>query len=160
MDADALNLLAEKPEWCRLFQENPDREVILTPHMGELSRLTGEPVAVLKENPVEYGRKLSEQSGAVVVVKDAVSCICRKEGSICVNVCGNSGMATAGSGDVLAGIIGGLLAQKMPAFEAASLGCYIHGKAGEKAAEEVGEYGCMAGDIIDRGLVHILKKLV
>lgn len=160
MDADALNLLAEKPEWCRLFQENPDREVILTPHMGELSRLTGEPIAVLKEKPVEYGRKLSEQSGAVVVVKDAVSCICRKEGSICVNVCGNSGMATAGSGDVLAGIIGGLLAQKMPAFEAASLGCYLHGKAGEKAAEEVGEYGCMAGDIIDRGLVHILKKLV
>ena len=85
-----------------------------------------------------------------MAAKDARTFICGEKGGICVNLSGNSGMATAGSGDVLAGIVAGLLAQGMDAFRAAAVGAYIHGRAGDAAAALRGEHACMAGDIIEQ----------
>lgn len=151
IDADALNLLAESDRLRSKLakQGSRGRGIVLTPHMGELARLTGKPIPELKENPSGYAGELARQLHAVVVAKDARTFICRKKGSCCVNLTGNSGMATAGSGDVLAGIIGGLLAQGESPFRAACVGAYLHGRAGDAAAEMLGEHGCMAGDIIE-----------
>ena len=149
IDADGLNLLAEHSELTDFlqYQEPGKRKMILTPHMGELSRLTGIPVQELKDNTAGYAEKLAERLHAVVAAKDARTFVCREMGSTCVNLTGNNGMATAGSGDVLSGIIGGLLAQGMEPFEAASVGVYLHGMAGDRVSAEIGEYSCMAGDI-------------
>lgn len=152
IDADGLNLLAEhvdlQEKLCR--QCMAGRKLILTPHVGELSRLMGITVADLKMDLSRYGKELAEKLHAIVVAKDARTFTCREKGSVCVNIYGNSGMATAGSGDVLAGLIAGLTAQGMDAFEAAGVGVYLHAKAGDKVALEIGEHACMAGDICDR----------
>lgn len=155
LDADALNLLAQYREIAEALAEQGrcGRQIILTPHVGELSRLTGIGVRELKENLAQAAQALAEKLHAVVAAKDARTLVCRERGdfpagSICLNRTGNSSMATAGSGDVLTGMIAGLLAQGMEAFEAASVGVYLHGKAGERAAELLGEHGVMAGDII------------
>lgn len=149
IDADGLNLMAEYSELAGILenQKSEKRKVILTPHMGELSRLTGISIPDLKENPERAAKALAVRLHAVVAAKDARTFICREKGSTCVNLTGNSGMATAGSGDVLAGIIGGLLAQGMDPFEAASVGVYLHGIAGDRVSAKIGEHGCMAGDI-------------
>ena len=158
IDADGLNLLAEHVQLRNLCREagKGGRKIILTPHMGELSRLTGKPVAVLKECPADYGRELAEELGAVVVAKDARTLVCAGSEKVYVNLTGNSGMATAGSGDVLAGMLGALLAQGMKPYEAACAGVYLHGAAGDRAASELGEYGCMAGDLVT--LCHVMKE--
>lgn len=149
IDADGLNLLAEDRA---LFEElgirgKAGRSIVLTPHAGELSRLTGVPVGGLKRDLAGHGMKLAEQVHGVVAAKDARTFICGEKRPVCVNLTGNSGMATAGSGDVLTGMIAGLLAQGMDAFRAASVGVYLHGMAGDAAAERLGEHACMAGDI-------------
>lgn len=151
IDADGLNLLAEnKTLLDELAGQGRDgRPIILTPHVGELSRLTGKSVPVLKENLLGSGKALARQLHAIVVAKDARTFTCRPEGSDCVNLRGNSGMATAGSGDVLTGMIIGLLAQKMDAFSAASIGVSLHACAGDMVAGKIGEHACMAGDIIN-----------
>lgn len=149
IDADALNLLAENPELEKelVCSGRNGRTVVLTPHVGELSRLMKKPVEELKKQLWHYGRELSRELAAVVVAKDAETFICRETGSICVNVHGNSGMATAGSGDVLTGIIAGLLGQRMEPFEAAGRAVYLHARAGDCAAAQLGEHACMAGDL-------------
>lgn len=152
LDADGLNILAEQEDLQKELakQGTEGRSIILTPHVGELSRLMKLPIMELKEDLSLYGKQLAEQLRAVVVAKDARTFTCRAGGAICVNVCGNSGMATAGSGDVLTGVVAGLLAQGMEAFEAASVGVYLHARAGDMVAGERGEYACMAGDIIEK----------
>ena len=151
IDADGLNLLALRPELAGLVREQGigGRRFILTPHVGELARLTGKPVGVLKENLADFGRGLAKELHAVVVAKDARTFICAADGPVCVNLSGNSGMATAGSGDVLTGVITGLMAQGMEPFRAASVGAYIHGLAGDIAADQYGEHACTALDIVD-----------
>ena len=148
IDADGLNLLSEHPELQKLLK---DRQVILTPHVGELSRLTGLPVDRLKERLWEHGMALAASLGVTVVAKDARTCTCAPEHPVCLNIRGNSGMATAGSGDVLTGILAGLWAQDSACgnFQTACLGVYIHAAAGDLAAAAKGEYGCMAGDIAE-----------
>ncbi len=152
IDADGLNLLAKnlKPAEVLARQGGEGRGLVLTPHVGELSRLTGTAIQKLKKNLPGYGRDLAERFHGVLVAKDARTFVCRERGSTCVNLSGNSGMATAGSGDVLAGVIGGRLAQGMRPCEAACVGAYLHGKAGDSASGELGEHGCMAGDIAER----------
>jgi len=152
VDADGLNLLAGHPEWKGVLsrQGAEGRAVILTPHMGELSRLIGEPISECSRNPMLRGGQLASGFHAVVAAKDARTFICAEGHQICVNLSGNSGMGTAGSGDVLAGIIAALLAQGMDAFEAAAVGVYVHGRAGDRVSEEIGEYACMAGNIAER----------
>lgn len=151
IDADGLNLLAENTELQHLLaaQEEKDRRTVLTPHVGELSRLTGVSVKELKQSLLHHGTELARRLHVIVTAKDARTFVCRESGSAYVNLCGNSGMATAGSGDVLAGITGVLLAQMDDAFTAAALAVYLHGKAGDKAASMKGERGCMAGDIVE-----------
>lgn len=152
IDADALNLLAENRELAEelALQGKGGRDIILTPHVGELSRLTGISVAELKSALPEHGRNFSEKINAVVVAKDARTYICAPGKKICANLRGTSGMATAGSGDVLTGCIAGLLAQNMEAFEAASAGVYASALAGEAAAEAKSEYAMTAMDIADK----------
>lgn len=125
------------------------REIVLTPHVGELSRLTGKSISELKEDLAAHGSLLASELHAVTVAKDARTYICREGEPVCLNIRGNSGMATAGSGDVLAGCILGLMAQGEEAFRAASVGVYAHAIAGDVAAQVHGEHGCMAGDIAE-----------
>lgn len=146
IDADGLNLIAKTPPLKEEIR-NRKEAVILTPHVGELSRLTGEDIGTLKSNLPHYASKFSEELNVILVAKDARTFVCAKERPTCVNLRGNSGMATAGSGDVLAGVIGGLLAQRMEPFAAAAVGVYVHACAGEAAAKQLGEYSVMAGDI-------------
>lgn len=151
IDADGLNLLALRPDLAGFIRKQgaAGRQFVLTPHVGELARLTGRPVEDLKVDLAGFGHTLASDLNAVVVAKDARTFTCAAKGTLCVNLSGNSGMATAGSGDVLAGVIAGLMAQGMESFEAASVGVYIHGCAGDAAASLCGEHACTALDILD-----------
>lgn len=151
IDADALNILARDSGMQKqlALQGEKGREIIITPHMGELHRLTGKSMEQLKADPVNAARAMAAALHCIVVSKDARTLICGESGRICMNTSGNSGMATAGSGDVLTGMIGGLLVQGMEAFQAAGIGAYLHGLAGDEAIRIKGEHGLMAGDIID-----------
>lgn len=145
LDADALNLLAENADLRRLVQAGAS--VIVTPHPGEMSRLTGKSVqeilAWLPETAMEFAKAL----GVICVLKDARTVV--TDGNrLYINTSGNNGLATGGSGDVLTGILCGLLAQGMAPFEAACLGVYLHGLAGDAAAERVGQRGMTAGDVV------------
>lgn len=152
IDADGLNLLAEHPELRKALadQGKEGRAVILTPHVGELARLVGTDIDQCSQNIPFYGSKLAAELHATVAAKDARTFVCGEGRPIYVNVSGNSGMASAGSGDVLAGVITAFLAQGMEAFEAAAAGVYIHGTAGDAVAARLGEFACMAGDIAEQ----------
>ncbi len=150
IDADGLNLLAEEPDLPELLSQRK-RPAILTPHVGELKRLLheSEKTESFKILLHEKAKMLAHKLHTVVVAKDAVTCICAEDHPICVNASANSGMATAGSGDVLAGVIAGLLAQGLSPYEAACKGVRLHALAGGRAVKAHGEHGCMAGDIAD-----------
>lgn len=160
IDADGINLLAEHPKLLDALsrQGAAGREILLTPHIGELLRLYGAlfgeentPAMIeCKLSAADYAMRAAKKLGAVVAAKDARTFVCREGRPVCLNTAGNSGMATAGSGDVLAGILTGLIAQGENAFEAACKGTRIHGIAGDLAAAELGEHGVMAGDICRR----------
>jgi NAD(P)H-hydrate epimerase len=143
IDADGLNAIAANPN---AFPKNT-WQFVLTPHPKELSRLISKSVAEIQVDRVSAARSAADKFGAVVVLKGAHTVIAGPDNQLFINVTGDSGMATAGSGDVLSGIIGGLLAQGLEPFEAAVTGVYIHGFAGDIASEEVGETGIVAGDI-------------
>ncbi len=149
IDADALNLLSENPEWIKLLPEN----TILTPHPKEFERLApGVPPEYRGRNG--YSRHLLQMEFAqkhklIVVLKGANSSIAFPDGSCWFNTTGNPGMATAGSGDVLTGIILSLLGQGYSPAESALLGVYLHGLAGDLAAEASSEESLIAGDIIE-----------
>ena len=150
LDADGLNCVASHPYLTRYFTEN----IIITPHMGEMSRLTSVPIADLKKDPLEEARAYSAHYGAVCVLKDAVTVITDKDGAAWINRSGCSAMAKGGSGDVLTGVIAGLLAWGMDGAEAAAFGVYVHGRAGEYAAAALGENSVLATDLAD----SILKE--
>ena len=121
---------------------------ILTPHPKEFCTISGWTMAELKEDFLQKVKQFAEEQGGFVVGKDARTCV--SDGNECyVNISGNSGMATGGSGDVLAGAIGGLAAQGMSCFEAAKAAVYLHGLAGDRYKEKYGEHGMMARDLID-----------
>lgn len=145
IDADALNVLAGQTE----ILEGVTRPVILTPHPGEFARLTG-----LKTADVQADRELlaagfARKAEPLVVVLKGAGTVVTDGRQTYVNTTGNPGMATGGAGDVLTGIIAALLAQRAPAFEAAQLGAYVHGVAGDIARDHDGEIGMIAGDIVD-----------
>ena len=145
IDADGLNMLAEKK--ALMDQLTPNH--ILTPHMGEMSRLTGKDIAEIKADPVKAAADFVARFPVTLVLKDARTVIASSAGSdICINTCGNSGMATGGSGDVLSGVIGGLLAQKFNPSRAACLGVLMHACAGDRAAAKLGERAVTAGEIL------------
>ena len=150
IDADGINLLAETMELQKELTQASGRTIIMTPHVGEFAGLYGCTVAEVKKEIFEKTKELAERLGCVMVCKDArtVVAACDRE-EIYLNVNGNDGMATAGMGDVLTGIIAGLLAQGMTATEAATAGVYIHAAAGDRAAEKWGHYALMAGNVMD-----------
>lgn len=162
LDADALNLLAE--ESGRMLAEElraqgaEGRVILLTPHVGELSRLLKRTTSECKDDLPACAKILAKRFHAVAVAKDARTVVCKEQGACYLNTTGNSGMATAGSGDVLTGVILGLLAQGMDAPEAATCGVYLHGMAGDLAAGLHTEYGVMAGDIAECLIKNQNKK--
>lgn len=150
MDADALNLIAEDAELYRLASNfgRDGKQLIITPHMGEFARLFKSDIRDCKEHILQYPAELAKRLHCTVICKDARS-IVADTGSkkIYINMSGNDGMATAGSGDVLAGILGAVLSYKMDGFETAIAGTYIHGRAGDTVAERIGRYSMVASDI-------------
>lgn len=145
LDADALNCLAGDGGAFRRCRA----PLVITPHPGEMSRLTGLPTGTVQADRQAVAADFSRRFGVVTVLKGHRTVITDPAGHCRFNESGNPGMATAGSGDVLAGVIGGLLAQSLPAFEAACLGACLHGLAGDLAAREKGEISLVAGDILD-----------
>ena len=143
IDADALNIIAAKPE---LFPLIPSGS-ILTPHPGELRRLIPD---VTPDNESTLVSALSARSGSVVIVKGYRSRIYTPDGNTFVNTTGNPGMAKGGSGDVLTGLIGGLLARGYSAVDAAGLGAWIHGYAGDVLTEECTAEAYSSLDLIER----------
>lgn len=158
IDADGLNLLAERNREADLEGMLPaNRQMILTPHLKEFAGLYGCSIEEVLENITIYPQKLANKLNCVVVCKDARTVVAHTDGTQCyLNTSGNAGMATAGSGDVLAGVITGLLAQGMEPKEAAVTGTYLHGVAGDMAAKVHGEHGMMAADIIEQ-MQELLK---
>ena len=152
IDADAVNILAENPD----LLEDHRQDIILTPHLGEMGRLIKKNTRQISENIIAEAEDFARKKGLNCVLKDTRTVIARRDGQVFLNQSGNDGMATAGSGDVLTGIIAGLIAQGLGSMEAASLGVYIHGLAGDRVAEKLGRHALMAGDIID-SLHYILR---
>lgn len=145
-DADALNCIAKKNDLLYNQKRFANRELILTPHPGELSRLTGKTVAELKEDYAGMVKAFAKDYGIIVVGKDAGSVVSDGE-HVYMNQTGNDGMATAGSGDVLSGIIGALSIMCDNGFEAAWKGVFLHGQAGDEAVKTANTHSLMAGDI-------------
>jgi NAD(P)H-hydrate epimerase len=153
MDADALNILSEHPEWKEEMraaaEKRPGAGFILTPHKMELSRLTGYNIQSLKGKELQICVECSRDYGVILVAKDARTLVSDGTGKVFVNTSGNDGMACGGSGDVLTGIIAALAAQGSDPLDAARLGVYLHGLAGDEAAERKGHYGMTASDIAE-----------
>ena len=155
VDADGLNLLAEH---SRYLDRLPHENFVFTPHMKEMSRIVRRTVEELQRDRMEILSQFTGENRVTCVLKDARTCVCRQGEHPFVNLSGNAAMAKAGSGDVLAGVITGLLAQGMPCFDGAVLGVYLHGLAGDAAREEKGAYSVLARDLTD-ALGAVLKRL-
>ena len=142
VDADALNLISETPQMMDLLPKGS----VMTPHIGELRRL----IAFERGQEEEAARELSLKSGCVVVLKGYHSKVFSPDGTCLVNTTGNPGMAKGGSGDVLTGLIGGLMARGYKSIDAAALGVWIHGFAGDRLTEERTAEAYSSRDLIDR----------
>jgi hydroxyethylthiazole kinase-like uncharacterized protein yjeF len=145
LDADALHAVADQPE---ILLET-HAELLMTPHHGEFSRLSRMPVLDIAKNRIEAARRYAKEHQLTLVLKGSPTIIASKEGKVYVNVHGNPGMATAGMGDVLTGIISAFVAQKLDPLDAAIAGVYLHSVAGDIALEMKGMYSLMASDVID-----------
>ena len=145
IDADGLNSLAP---WVSSMRGGTELPLILTPHPGEMSRLVGRPIAAVLRNRVELAREFATQHGLIVVLKGSRTLIAAPDGEVYINPTGNAGMATGGAGDVLTGLIAGLLAQKKDdPLGAAIAGVYLHGQAGDIASAHAGTRAMVASDI-------------
>jgi len=154
IDADGLNILAQNME----LMESIRTPAILTPHPGEMARLTGLETQAIQKDRLGVARFYAKQWQKIVVLKGARTVIALPDGRVYLNLTGNPGMATAGMGDVLSGVIGSLIAQGLPVETAAILGPYLHGLAGDLAVEKRGPVGIVAGDVIS-GIPEVYKKV-
>jgi NAD(P)H-hydrate epimerase len=146
VDADGLNALAASPEGAAL---PGSAAAILTPHPGEMARLSGSTTADVQRGRLSAARTLAAHAGACVVLKGHGTIVAEPDGRAAVNPTGNPGMATGGTGDVLSGVIGALLARGCPAWLAGVAGAFAHGRAGDLAAARLGQDGMLAGDLAD-----------
>ena len=154
LDADGLNILARLPDWWRKIPDN----AVLTPHPGEMSRLCGLSLDEVQSDRPGVARKFAAAWQKTVVLKGAYTVIAAPDGRCRISPFANPGLASAGTGDVLAGVIAGLAAQGLDLFDAASLGVYLHGAAGEKIRNELGDAGMLASDLLP-ALPVIIKQL-
>lgn len=155
IDADGINLLSCNRELLECLDDN----IVLTPHLREMSRLMQSTVSEIKKDMLMAVTEFKKNYRGTLVLKDARTVVAGPKKELFINTSGNSGMATGGSGDALAGIIGGIIAQE-PNFDIAlksMTGVYLHGLAGDKAAEHLGEYAMTASDIV-AGLSEVLKE--
>ena len=156
IDADGLNEISAMDHRGTEFLSGFSAPLILTPHMLEMSRLCGSTVPELKEHRIEIAKEYAKENKVILVLKDSRTIITDGTDRLYINTNGNSGMATGGSGDVLTGIMGGMLACKMDPFEAAAMAVFLHGRCGDEAAEELSEASVTAGDLV-RFLPSALK---
>jgi len=145
IDADGLNALAGNLDALTGAQA----PVLLTPHPGEMSRLAGRPASEVQADRLNAARALAQAHKTTVILKGARTVIALEDGSCFVNPTGNPGMATGGTGDVLAGVCGGLLAQGLSREDAAMIGTYVHGLAGDRVARRTGRMGLLASDLLE-----------
>lgn len=145
IDADGLNALAEDLD-CLKEAAAP---IILTPHPGEMSRLVGRSTQEIQAQRLEQAQELAQRYGVIVTLKGAQTLIADPEGRVSINPTGNPALASGGTGDVLTGMIGGFLAQKVAPFDAARLGVYLHGLAADHRAEWQGQCGMVAGELLE-----------
>ena len=147
LDADGLNAAAQLLAEGKPFP-HPAGELVVTPHPGEMARLTGLSAAALAADREGIALRYAKAWNAVVVLKGARTVVASPDGRACVNPTGNPGLARGGSGDVLAGMLAALLACGLPAYEAAACAVYLHGAAADRAAAKRGEYGMLPHDIL------------
>ena len=145
LDADALNCVAKNPD----ILKKAKAPIIITPHPGEMARLVKSTPKAVNENRAEIATDFAKEYGVVTVLKGAGTIIAPPEGRVMINRTGNSGMATGGSGDVLAGMTGSLSAQGAKPFDAAAAAVYLHGLAGDIAAEKLGRISMLPTDLIN-----------
>jgi NAD(P)H-hydrate epimerase len=157
IDADALNILSENPNWYQKIA----RHSILTPHPGEMARLTGKTIKEIEFDRVNICRSYAIKWGCIVILKGAFTVIGSPNGSTWISLLANPNLATAGTGDILAGIVSGLLAQKVESLDAAISGVYLHGLSAEMANPEYVSSGIIASDLlphIPRAMSQITKR--
>ncbi len=142
LDADGLNLLSKMKNVVL------PKDLIITPHPKEASRLLDIGVEEVLNNPMNCAKALTEKYACTTVLKLHSTVVCSRDGEIYINETGNSALAKAGSGDVLTGMISGLCAQKMDSFEASKLAVYLHGRTGEIASNMLTEYSVLASDLL------------
>lgn len=153
IDASGLNAFARKPELL-----NPKRRArIITPHPGELARLLGGDAAAINEDRITAARDAAKTTHCVVVLKGHQTLVADPDGNVWVNPTGNAGMATGGMGDVLAGVIVALLARRLDVLDAAAVGVYLHGLAGDLVRDELGDTGMAALDVAEK-LPHAIQR--
>lgn len=154
LDADALNTLANIPDWWQKLTS----DAILTPHPGEMARLTGVPAERIQVDRVGTAKKAATEWQKTVVLKGAYTVIAAPDGKTKISPIANPGLASAGTGDVLSGVIAGLVAQGLSLFDAAACGVYLHGKAGEMIKDILGDAGMVATDLLP-ALPLVIKQL-
>lgn len=155
IDADALNCICNKPE----ILKNLKAPAIITPHPGEMARLLHSTPKTVNSNRENTAIDFAKKFGVVTVLKGAGTIIASPDGEVYINHTGNSGMATGGSGDVLSGIIGSLLAQGASPINAATAGVFLHGTIGDLAAEKLGKISMLPTDMIDMIPTAYLKLM-
>ena len=144
IDADGLNALAQDRETLAFLNS----DVVLTPHPGEMARLAQTPIPTLEADRIGTAQQFASEHGVTLVFKGAPTVTSTPNGNLWINSTGNPGMATGGMGDVLTGVIAGLMAQGISSERAAALGVYLHGLAGDIAAERLGMHGLTASDVL------------
>ena len=145
IDADGINALAKRVDMLR----DKMCQVVITPHPGEMSRLTGLAIDEIQKNRIAIATDFAEKYDICLVLKGSETVVAKGGVDPYINQTGNPGMATAGTGDVLSGVVGSLLGQGLDGFDAARVGVYLHGLAGDIAAEKLGEYSMTASDVMN-----------
>ncbi len=144
LDADGINALPRTEEWWEHFED----DAILTPHAGEMARLTGKSIGEIQSNRIEITKECSAKWNKTVILKGAYTVIAAPDGRVRISPFANAGLASAGTGDVLAGAVAGFKAQGLSCFDASICGVYIHGLAGELVKAELGDAGMVASDLL------------
>lgn len=156
LDADGLYLLSQIDEW---WTHLPEGRLVMTPHPGEMARLLKlDSATQINQDRVGAAQRAAQEWRQIVVLKGAGTVIAAPDGRVGIGPEGNAALATAGTGDVLAGVIGGLLAQGLDPFDAARLGVWLHAQAGLIVRREIGEAGAVAGDLLPR-LPRAIREL-